>query len=258
MMPDKSAIDATPANPAPKPTQHRRDDVAVHLATFDDEGLSQRQFAGQHDLPRSTLRHWLARKANLDADPVVAAFLESPQGLAFVHRLVTAAQLVFTQQGPCGLRLVCHFLRLSHLDRVVAASYGSQQKVAAAVEQAIVDFGQQQRTHLAAAMTPQTITVCEDETFHPKTCLVGIEPASNFLLVEQYAEGQDAATWTAALTEALAGLPVTVVQAVGDEAGDGGRVSPERNADDNPAGQHEFSPRVRDDVDGGELGDRGR
>jgi hypothetical protein len=218
MMPDKPAIDATPANPSPNPTRHCRDDVAVHLAAFDDEGLSQRQFAAQHDLPRSTLRHWLARKADLDTDPVVAAFLESPQGLAFVHRLITAAHLVFTQQGPCGIRLVCHFLRLSHLDRVVAAAYGSQQKVTAALEQALVDFGQQERQRLAAAMAPQTITVCEDETFHPEICLVAIEPASNFLLVEQYAEGRDAATWTAALTEALAGFPVTVVQAVGDEA----------------------------------------
>src|SRR5256885_3889965 len=44
------------------------------------------------------------------------------------------------------------------------------------------------------------------------------EPVSNFLLVEQYAARRDAATWDAAVGQALAGLPVTVVQQVGDEA----------------------------------------
>jgi hypothetical protein len=31
---------------------------------------------------------------------------------------------------------------------------------------------------------PGRITVCEDETFHPGVCLVAVEPASNFILVE--------------------------------------------------------------------------
>ena len=41
---------------------------------------------------------------------------------------------------------------------------------------------------------------------------------SNFLLLEQYAERRDAATWDRTLATALAGLPVTVTVAVGDEA----------------------------------------
>src|ERR1700689_452875 len=50
---------------------------------------------------------------------VPAAFLASPAGLTFVHRLCTAAHLVFCLQGPCGLRLLSAFLRRAGLDRVV-------------------------------------------------------------------------------------------------------------------------------------------
>ena len=67
-------------------------------------------------------------------------------------------------------------------------------------------------------MTARDITVAEDETFHPAICLVGIEVVSGFLLVETYAAHRDAATWDAALKQALEGLPLTVVCQVGDEA----------------------------------------
>ena len=67
-------------------------------------------------------------------------------------------------------------------------------------------------------MLPQTVTVCEDETFHPDICLVAIEPVSNFILLEQYVPDRTAATWTQALTTALDGLPVTVIQGTSDAA----------------------------------------
>jgi hypothetical protein len=217
-VPDKDVLDLTTPDPTPASPRRSRPDVAVLLHAFTQGTLSQRQFADQHGIPRSTLQHWLARKEGLDADPFVSAFFESPQGLAFVHRLVLALHLVFTQQGPCGVHLISLFLRLVGLDRVVAASTGSQHAVATAVTGAVVTFGQRQRQQLAAAMTPVTITVCQDETFHPQVCLVAMEPVSNFLLLERYAANRDAATWTGAMAEALTGLPVTVVQAVGDEA----------------------------------------
>ena len=47
---------------------------------------------------------------------------------------------------------------------------------------------------------------------HPQICLVGLEPVSNFILLERYAEDRSAATWTQALDEALRGLRVEVVQ----------------------------------------------
>jgi hypothetical protein len=208
---------------APRPDSFRwtRAEAAQALHDFQDSPetfSSQRQFAPKAGVPRATLQHWLKRQRRLDLDPVAARFFDSPPGLTFLHRLVVAAHFVFTLQSTAGLRSVCQFLRLCHLDRVVAASYGSRQQLAALLEQAVCDFAVEQRQQLAQDLVQKEIAVVEDETFHPTICLVAIEPVSNFLLLEQYASRRDAATWNAAVFQALAGLSVTVVQAVGDEA----------------------------------------
>jgi hypothetical protein len=65
---------------------------------------------------------------------------------------------------------------------------------------------------LAAGLKPPTITVCEDETFHPEVCRVGLEPVANFILLERYAESRSAEAWTAALQAALEGLSVEVIR----------------------------------------------
>lgn len=208
-----------PGRPAATPRRSRADTAAL-LDAFRHapDHPSQRRFARQQAVPRSTLRHWLRRRQRLDRDPLAAPFFESPQGLAFLHRLVAALHLVFALQGTAGLRRLTQFLRLTHLDRLVAASHGARQGFAALLEQAVGDFADAQRQRLAAGMAARAIAVAEDETFHPATCLVAVEPVSGFLLLEQYAERRDAATWDAALGQALAGLPVTVACAVGDAA----------------------------------------
>jgi hypothetical protein len=195
-----------------------RTQVTELVFQFEDGHCSQRAFAQTTGVPRSTLQHWLKRKHELEADPALVAFFESPTGLAFLHRLVGACHLTFTQQGTCGIRLVCAFLRRSGLNRFVASSFGAQQALAHQLEHALLDYGADQRRHLASQMTPKRITVCEDETFHPQVCLVSIEPVSDFILLEVYCQGRDARSWTTQLTTALEGLPVEVVQATSDEA----------------------------------------
>jgi hypothetical protein len=170
--------------------------VAELILQFEASPSSQRAFALQVGIPRSTLQHWLKRKQTLDADPALVAFFESPTGLAFLHRLVGACHLTFIQQGACGLRLVCELLRRAGLNHFVASSLGSQQAIARQLEQAILDSGASQRRLLAARMMPKPITVCEDETFHPQVCLMRIEPVSDFILLEVSCQGCDAASWT--------------------------------------------------------------
>lgn len=200
--------------------QWPRKEIAEKLDAF-EQGYarlpSQRQWAEDLGIPRSTLQHWLQRKDGIDADPALVAFFESSVGVAFLHRLVLAAHLVMTLVGPCGIRLVCLFLELTGLDHFVAASYGSQHQVSVSLEKAVVEFGQAERQRLAAGMRPKEITVCEDETFHPETCLVAIEPVSDFILVEKYAESRSATEWTRTLQQATAGLAVKVVQSTSDE-----------------------------------------
>jgi len=192
-----------------------RAEIAEKIKEFEqayERSPSQRQLAKELKIPRSTLQHWLKRKDAIDADPEVVAFFESPAGVAFLHRLVLAAHLVMTLVGPCGIRLVCLFLELSGLDRFVASSYGPQQKVSVAVEKAVVAFHEEEKSRLAEGMKRRQITVCEDETFHPEICLIAIEPVSNFILLEQYADNRKAGTWTSAMEEATEGLPIEIVQ----------------------------------------------
>ena len=181
------------------------------------QGTSQREFARQRDIPRTTLQYWLSRKQGLDASPALVDFFESSEGLAFLHRLVIALQFVMCFLCGCGVRPVAKVLELAGLGVFVANSFGSRQKLGAAMEEELRNYALKERERLASQMAAKRISLCEDETFHPEICLVAIEPVSNFILLEAYAEGRDAATWTAALKAALRELPVEVVQSTSDE-----------------------------------------
>jgi hypothetical protein len=148
----------------------------------------------------------------------VVQFFESPEGVECLKRIVLAIEFVVGLLSPSGIRLVCYFLQMSGLDVFVAPSVGAVQKGMAWLEDGVVCFGKEQRTALAPKMSPKTITVCQDETFHPEVCLVAIEPVSGFILVEEYTEDRKAPTWTKVMEKGLLGLPVTVVQGTSDEA----------------------------------------
>ena len=197
-----------------------RKEVAEKISSFEtiaQQGVSQRQGAEELNIPRTTLQHWLKRKENLEADKEVATFFESPSGLVFLHQVAIAAHFVMTEVGPCGIRMVCLFFELSGLAKFIASSYGSQQQVSTAMEKAIVEFGQLERKRLAKGMKRKKISVCQDETFHPEICLVGIEPVSNFILVEKYADNRDESSWNGAMREAVEGLEVQIIQSTSDE-----------------------------------------
>ena len=170
-------------------------------------------------MPRSTLQHWLQRHSHPDLEPELVTFCVSPAGQRVLRRLVLALHLAFHLTGPGGLRPLSRFLRLSQLDHFVAPSYGSQQALALRLQDELVGYADRQRQRLAPARPARTISACLDENFHGvQTCLVAVEPVSNFLLPEAYHDCRDGPTWTAALNEALRDLPVQVVQVTGDQA----------------------------------------
>ena len=181
-------------------------------------GQTQRHVAAEISVARSTLQDW-RRASSANAVPAaLVAFIATPEGVRWLQHIVLAAQFAITLRGGAGVRVVCEFLELSGLSAFVGASYGSQQALNAALEAAVVAVAGEQRVALAEGMAPRQVTVCEDETFHPEICLVALEPVSNFILLEQYAEDRSAATWTQALNTALAGLAVEVIQGTSDEA----------------------------------------
>ena len=182
---------------------------------------SPRQVAMHLGVSDNTLRFQLRRLEELIRDselpPSAVRFLESPEGIQFLHILLVALHLVFVLANDCGLRAVGWFLRLTGLDKFIASSYGAQQSFAAELETKLGEYGREEEAHLAAAMPHQDVSLCLDETFHPQICLVGIEPVSNYLLLEQYASQRDADTWQQRLDERLGTWPVTVCQVTSDE-----------------------------------------
>jgi len=195
-----------------------RADLFERYGELHTQGVSQRQAAKVLDVPRSTLQAWLAYQENLDESPVVVTFFHSVPGLAFLHRLVLALHLVCVELGACGIRLVCLVLQLTGLNRFVGASYGTQQQVNRHVEEAIVTYRHEESARLAHAMPRKDITMTQDETWTGGLCLVGIEPVSNYIVLEQAAPARDQATWHAHMEQALAGLNCRVMQSTSDEA----------------------------------------
>jgi Family of unknown function (DUF6399) len=198
-----------------------RTERADRFARYGDlkaPGVSQRQAATVLEVPRTTLQAWRAYQESLDACPAVVAFFHSVPGLAFLHRLVLALHLVYTEVGACGIRLVCLFLRITGLDRFVGASYGVQQQVNCRVEEAIVAYRREESARLAHEMPAKDITVAQDETFTGGLCLVGIDPVSNYILLEQTAQARDQDTWHTLMEQALVGLNCRVIQSTSDEA----------------------------------------
>ena len=195
-----------------------RADLFEQYSNLRTQGLSQRQGAKVLDVPRSTLQAWRAYHDRLDACPAVVAFFHSVPGLAFLHQLVLALHLVCVEIGACGIRLVCLFLKLTGLNRFVGASYGTQHQVNRHVEEAMVTYRQEESTRLAHEMPPKEMTLTLDETFTGGLCLVGMDPESNYMVLEHPAPARDQDTWHALMAPALAGLNCKVIQATSDEA----------------------------------------
>ena len=195
-----------------------RADLFAQYGGLHDQGVSQRQAAKVLDVPRSTLQAWRLYQDRLDACPAVVAFFHSVPGLAFLHRLVMALHVVCVEIGACGIRLVCLVLELTGLNRFVGASYGTQQRVNRGVEEAIVAYRREESARLTRAMPPKDITLTQDETFTGGLCLVGIEPVSNYILLEQAAQARDQDTWQELMEQALSGLNCRVIQSTSDEA----------------------------------------
>ena len=180
--------------------------------------ISQREFARENGIPRTTFQHWIHRLDTIAEDPAFIAFFESPAGVDFLHILVNAMHLEFTNVGNSSIHNISNLLKMCRLSKFVASSYGTQQKISNEMDLLLADYEEVEQARLAERMPKKRITLCEDETFHPEVCLVGIEPVSNFILLEKYAGDRTAETWNKAVAESLAGLPVEVIQSTGDEA----------------------------------------
>lgn len=185
-------------------------------------GQTQESVAGQNNVPRTTLEHWIKRTKELENrhDPKITKFLESPAGLSFLHRLLLATLLIFHTDGGCGLPSIHKFLKISTISHYVGASLGTLHKVSCQIDRLLKEFGECERERLGKVMPHRRITGCGDETFFDgEMLIVFMEAVSGFILAEQKEEKRDAETWEKVMRSALEGLNVDLVQVTGDEAG---------------------------------------
>jgi uncharacterized protein DUF6399 len=185
-------------------------------------GQTQESVAEQNNIPRTTLEHWIKRKRELKSkhDPEVAAFFESSAGLAFLHRLLVGALLIFHTDGGCGLPAIHKFLMITMISKFVGSSLGSLHKMSSQIDLLLKKFDKSERDRMGSEMPHRKITGCGDETFFDDMMLmVFMEPVSGFILAEQEEEKRDAATWEKVILASLSGLNVELIQVTGDEAG---------------------------------------
>ena len=99
-----------------------RDKIAAKILDFEGakQARSERQWANDQGIPRTTFQHWISRKHAIDAAPGVIEFFESPDGAEFLHNLILAAHLEFTKHGVASIHNVSNFLELCGLSRFVA------------------------------------------------------------------------------------------------------------------------------------------
>jgi hypothetical protein len=219
MTPSQASPDT---DPRPEPSFWYRVDTAQVVADFADlfdPPLSQRQYAQEHGIPRSTVGYWLRKEFPDHLDRALVSFFRSLTGQAFLRRLLLALLLVFHHRNPCGIRPIGQFLELVELDHFVGSSYGALYDLDLWLQNNLDLFAGQERQRLAAGMASTDIVLCPDENFHgPHVCLVAIEPVSNFILVEAYREHRDSVTWAKAIRDGINGLPVHVVNLTSDQA----------------------------------------
>ena len=162
---DTSGLASVPASRTRDPRERIR--IVHRAATMRTQGQSVRVTAAAEGVPASSLYHYLARAAAIDAPAGERAFFTSPCGQDLLQRIVVALHLVTCQAGGCGVDRVGEFLGLTGLDHFVAASHGYHHGMAVTIERLLGEYGDAQRARLGPAMPAQSLVLCEDETFHP-------------------------------------------------------------------------------------------
>lgn len=179
---------------------------------------SQRKAAKNTGIPRSTYQDLHTREQKFDMDKSTVHFFRTTGGVNFIHRLTVAIEFVISHLCGSGIGVIQKIYELSQLDKIIASSKGAIGKRLRELEDSIIDFGSATFEQLSKEMPKKSITCALDETFPSDICLVGIEPVSNFILAEQFAQKRDTDTWQAAMQDTLNALPVNIIQVVSDEA----------------------------------------
>ena len=126
-------------------------------------GRSVSSIASELDIPRTTLRDQLVAHDAIEiADVVKNAFVTS-EGQEFLKRLDIAAHVCFRNACACGLRILGDFFEMTGLDALLGASVGCQWKFGRAIDEGIVEYGQDEHGRMAPVVAGKAITAALDE-----------------------------------------------------------------------------------------------
>ena len=179
-------------------------------------GRSIYEVAKELNCSRATLREQHIAFQGIELPQAIKEAFISNEGREFLKRLVIAAHVQFRNICACGLRQIGAFLSACGLDQLIGASLGCQWNLSKQIDEGISQFGSEEIAAMAPTVQGKAITAALDENFHEGPCLVGIEPASNFILVEEAVCSRDTADWQNAFAPVLALLGVKIAQVTSD------------------------------------------
>jgi predicted XRE-type DNA-binding protein len=191
----------------------------VKVDALRQQQMSERKVAKLLNIPRSTLRDRASKRASCKLSQATQNFLDTEDGMQFIHRVILAVEFLVTQVSHGGLRIVQKFLKMTQLHYWASSSVGSIQNCIKVMEERIITFGNEQEEKLSTDMAEKTISVSVDETYCSSTpCLVALEPVSNYIIQEELTQNRTCETWDKSLSPRLEALPVMVYQLNSDNA----------------------------------------
>lgn len=179
-------------------------------------GASTSSIAETLDVPRTTLRDKFSAHEDCPLPNVLKNAFVSPEGETFLKRLAIILHVEVRNSCACGLRVIENILRASGLSALLGASLGCQWSFGRSVDEGIVAFGKVQREKMLPQLEDKEITLACDENFHEGPCLVAMEPASNFIVVEELCATRSVDQWKTVMNPVLATLGVKVTQITSD------------------------------------------
>lgn len=202
-----------------RPVIARKITAFQELITLQRHRQSARQAADFLEVPNSTMQSWQKRCSSQKVPRELKEFFSTPVGADYLQRNILAVMKLM-KCGPCGIRGMQEYLRLTQLDHFVASSEGALQDFWKRYEEAVLVYGEQQERKLASTMSRRKITVGLDELFRGRRpCLVAIEVVSNYILMEKFTEDRKTETWKKEIEHHLSHLDVEVTQVVSDLCG---------------------------------------
>ena len=198
--------------------KHGRVSISKYLEDWRNTDLSERQFSHSQGIPKSTFQGWRYSRAKIDAPSTQIEFFESETGQCFLERLVYAVIFHLHECGSVSLNLISACFKDIGISQFFASSPTYLKTLARTMQDEIANFGKEQVTILSKDMSPQKISVAQDETFfNGQPCLVGMAMPSNYILLEKMVDNRKADTWNSNMDQALKGLNVTLLQSCSDQ-----------------------------------------